>query len=386
MLKKPPILAIAAIISSLLICEVFLMFFFQQKTYSSFYSGKSDCYLPDPILYAVHKTNTSCEFVTQEYDIRASLNNLGFRSKADTQVVKNKGTIRILFLGDSFIFGQGASDKETIPFLTGKYLESSLSSPIETINAGIVGSEVTYEYLYLTVHAKKLNSDIIVATVFLGNDLADLDYFLWSGIDQNGLPTKIVTKLEYVDSDGTRKMSNTPKRYKVPLLRESHLFLFLAQMLFGKVEPFRTMTFNGTPCLLMPSCKELDPQIKKMQKVIEGMKTLADKNGQKLLIVIIPWELQFPRDITQRSQVNFFAARTNRHYMGDRLGAFLKNNSIEYIDLLDTFENYRGRRQIFYPQDRHWTPEGNKVAARAVAEKIASSFMKAKQHAASEKE
>lgn len=372
MLKKivPFAIIIISIFIALTAIEIGLRAFLPQKVYSSFLRGKNDCYTPDKILYAVHKQNATCYFITKEYDTKVSLNNLGLRSNHPTSLEKPTNTTRVLFLGDSFVFGQGVEDHEAFPSLTEKYLNATGSAKVETLNAGMIGSELTYEYLFLKSQGKKLSPDIVVVGFFLGNDLDDLSYFTWEEVDQEGFPGRITTKDEYVDSDGTRRMSTTPQRYKIPVLREFHVFILISEKIFGPIQPNQYITVNGTPCLLQPTCKDLDPDIAKAEMLLKGMKHLTSHNNQHLLVVIIPWDFQLPRDLLSRSGINFFATKSNRHYLGNRFSSFLEKENIDHLNLLDAFEEYKGDKQVFFPQDTHWTPEGHQIAAKAVADKL----------------
>jgi len=49
-----------------------------------------------------------------------------------------------------------------------------------------------------------------------------------------------------------------------------------------------------------------------------------------------------------------------------------KEESLPYLSLLEVFKNDREPKRLFYPYDGHWTKEGHKLAARAVAKEFFS--------------
>jgi len=72
----------------------------------------------------VFKPNTNFRLVSSkegEYDVAVRINNYGFRGK-DIAMDRKNGVMRIMVMGDSFTFGVGAEEYETIPYLIEKYV------------------------------------------------------------------------------------------------------------------------------------------------------------------------------------------------------------------------------------------------------------------------
>ena len=65
-------------------------------------------------------------------------NSRGIRGKVEYAYTKDKNKVRILFLGDSYTFGDNVSDNETYPF----YLQQMLPNT-EVINMGGMGMAMT---------------------------------------------------------------------------------------------------------------------------------------------------------------------------------------------------------------------------------------------------
>jgi hypothetical protein len=66
-------------------------------------------------------------------------NSQGFREPADTPARRPKGTYRILALGDSWMFGLGVNDAQTIPSQVEQMLAEQKGWNVEIINAGVPG-------------------------------------------------------------------------------------------------------------------------------------------------------------------------------------------------------------------------------------------------------
>ncbi|MGH9380188.1 MAG: SGNH/GDSL hydrolase family protein [Thermoanaerobaculia bacterium] len=92
------------------------------------------------------------------------INNLGFRGE-DISVEKPSGVRRILCLGDSFTFGEGAREEDTWPERLGR-----LAGPeTQVINAGVQGYDLDHEALYLFLYGRQLDPDVVVVAFFMND-------------------------------------------------------------------------------------------------------------------------------------------------------------------------------------------------------------------------
>lgn len=97
-------------------------------------------------------------------------NSLGLRGPEISEKVK--GNSRILFLGDSFIFGEGLDYEKTFVKITEDYLNQK-GYPVETLNAGKIGAGPReYFYIYKNI-VKTLKPDSIVIGIYT-NDVFDM--------------------------------------------------------------------------------------------------------------------------------------------------------------------------------------------------------------------
>ncbi|MFL6232768.1 MAG: SGNH/GDSL hydrolase family protein, partial [Thermoanaerobaculia bacterium] len=105
-----------------------------------------------------------------EFDTRVAINREGLRGPEIGP--KAPGTLRVLALGDSFAFGVGAQEGETYPARLQEVLRAR-GVRAEVLNAGAPGYGVPDETAWFERWGKPLAPDVILVTVFVGNDLQD---------------------------------------------------------------------------------------------------------------------------------------------------------------------------------------------------------------------
>ncbi len=115
-----------------------------------------------------HRPNTM-DYIVQ---CPVHINSLGLRGP-EVPRIKPLNALRILFLGDSVVFGQGIeTDEETIPQQVAARLEEKSSRPVEAINAGVCGYSPWQQHVYLKEEGLALSPDLVV-TNFVLNDVTE---------------------------------------------------------------------------------------------------------------------------------------------------------------------------------------------------------------------
>jgi hypothetical protein len=94
-------------------------------------------------------------------------NQFGLRATDDMQLKKTSGRKRVLVLGDSYVWGVGASQEElfTAPEVHG--------TNDELINCGVSGYGTDQEYLFYLLKGQKFDVDQVVLAFTLYNDVAN---------------------------------------------------------------------------------------------------------------------------------------------------------------------------------------------------------------------
>lgn len=118
-----------------------------------------------PGTYVSHPTRRYIlrpNFLGKTYNCPYKINSLGLRDY-EYSVFKDKGTFRILCVGDSFTFGIGLELPDTYPKQLEKLLQARYpDKKIEVINCGVPSYNTIYEYLFLKEGGLKYNPDLVI--------------------------------------------------------------------------------------------------------------------------------------------------------------------------------------------------------------------------------
>jgi hypothetical protein len=100
-------------------------------------------------------------------------NSRGYRAAREFAVPKPVSMRRVLFVGDSFTFGQGVNDDETFAAQTERRLKQLCpTTPLEIVNTGVPGFSTSQELAFLEREGLALEPDVVVLG-FYGNDPQD---------------------------------------------------------------------------------------------------------------------------------------------------------------------------------------------------------------------
>ena len=102
--------------------------------------------------------------------VRIRVNQLGLRGP-DTTAAPAPGTVRILVLGDSVVFGQGVDDDATLGAALARRLGERWRTPVEALNAGVQGYDTVAEAAFLAGPGAGLGASGVV----VGMSLNDYD-------------------------------------------------------------------------------------------------------------------------------------------------------------------------------------------------------------------
>lgn len=100
------------------------------------------------------------------------INDLGLRD-APVRTPKPDGTLRILCLGDSFVFGLGVDVEQSFPKRCEILLRDSSSSRVEVINCGVPAWGTDESRRFFESRALAFEPDVVVLSIFAGNDTFD---------------------------------------------------------------------------------------------------------------------------------------------------------------------------------------------------------------------
>ncbi|MBI2144018.1 SGNH/GDSL hydrolase family protein [Candidatus Woesearchaeota archaeon] len=138
-----------------------------------FYPQELNFTQPDSYLGFSQIPDVHSQYLRKEFTHGVYINSKGLRDD-ERSYEKPDGVRRILMLGDSFTFGIGLKQNETIPGMLEHMLNSNRESPYsyEVINAGVGGYGTEQELIFLMREGLKYNPDIVLLS-FYSNDPSD---------------------------------------------------------------------------------------------------------------------------------------------------------------------------------------------------------------------
>jgi hypothetical protein len=298
-----------------------------------------------------------------EFDTRVAINRQGLRGPEIGP--KAPGTFRVLVLGDSFAFGVGAQAEETYPAQLQRILRSR-GTRAEVLNAGAPGFGVPDEVAWFQRWGWMLEPDVVLVTVFVGNDLQDA---------APGGPKAIAV-------DGSLMIEGEKKR---SLSRwfyyHSHLYVLLktsalggvVRRLLGAPEPLETRELRAELDLYTKGelPKAVQEGAKETEKAVAALARSA--GGARVLAVIVPSLIQVDparwRASMQRFGLDpqgYDSKRPNR-----LIRALFARHGIPTLDPTEAFAAaILGGERIYYPIDQHLTPAGYHLMAKVVAKAL----------------
>jgi hypothetical protein len=128
----------------------------------------------DPVLGVRHRPGMRAKWYREtSKPVWVQLNKFGFRSPPVTPE-KPAGTFRIMMLGDSYLEGMQVPMEQVVSERLRACLERRLPGRrVEVINAGNMGWGQAEQSLFLNREGWRFSPDLVVAFLYLGNDLTD---------------------------------------------------------------------------------------------------------------------------------------------------------------------------------------------------------------------
>ena len=326
-----------------------------------------------------------------EYDVGVKINNYGFRGE-DIKKEKDPDTYRIMAMGDSFTFGVGAGEKETIPYLIGKALRQK-GRNVEVINAGFGSYSPLLHSLKVTREYAEFKPDLVLY-FFDFSDLAD-DWRYEKNLvyDSSGG----VLRSDPAFIDGRRDWWKTMRIYsklcvyihnKVVRLIDKIRILGLKTYIKAKLEGKRAKSlivakvaekkklnpieYDG---YLMIRGRDRLPEItkhfKRTEKYLNLINDALARRRIQMILVTYPYGIHVGPDHwgAGRGYWGFEKGKTYDDYYAFRLlKDYAVKNHIPYISLLPAFLKNRDKENLFFDIDGHFTPEANRIAARAIVQ------------------
>jgi len=305
--------------------------------------------------------------VSPEFSTEVRVNSLGFRGP-EISPVKKPGVRRVLCLGDSFMFGAGLNENETLPYAVSRELERRHAGNFEVINGGVYGYQTANELELFMKYGIPLNPDIVVILVMTHDMVQNLDWYELTG---DGL-----LKRKPFTSQYTQSRAITRYLPGAPWLREhSHLFKFVGVRVLPIVTAGGSSRseFTGASSQQnqeLSKTDEFSPEFYREERgafrvtteLLARLVEVCNKNHTRCILLTLGGGADeimggriSPRKMLPHEQL---------------IAAGLRAGFSDALALPPILAGYRGNENLFFPKDGHWTATATSFVAPAVADVI----------------
>ena len=299
--------------------------------------------------------------------IEVAINSQGMRNEELGR--KQPAETRLLLLGDSFAFGWGVEQDETFA----AQLEAGLRTDMPTVrvlNGGVPGYGPVDIVAWLEAYGLDLEPDIVLVTLFLGNDLIDA-----------------TEKHRQVDFAATPADGSEADRLRDAIYRRSHVVRLLKRTLPASLirqirgsEPWSVTYLRDLLESYALDETELAREGREASAVaLARFAELAERHDFQPLIALLPGRLQVRDDRWQRGldSLGADAEAYDPHRPADIFGDLAGDAGIPVTDLTPAFRAAvsAGGEPIFFRYDPHWTPDGHLLAARELYDFVLTSML-----------
>ena len=338
------------------------------------------------------KPNSVIRCVTPERELEytAGINAQGYRGR-DFSVPKPEGNLRIFVIGDSFTFGVGARDDETIPYLLEQALKKKYPN-IDVINAGIGHTSPITHFINIKNIHLKYEPDVVVL-LFDMTDLWDDWHSERSAVrNTDGQIEKFDITYIYGKRSWWRTCLRTSaacrffnnkivrtfkkiqiigiKKYVVAWLRGIKAKALIANQTSRESYDAQT-EYDGLLLMRGREKKELiDYHWKRTAGYLNEIRDLLAQNGIGFVLGVYPHGIYVGPDQWSEGRLAWgFAAgcRYTDLYPFELLTQYARDNDVPFINMLDDFLDAPPDK-YFFDWDGHLTPAGNRLVVKSLVD------------------
>lgn len=319
--------------------------------------------------------------------VTVHLNGLGLRSPEIGP--RRPGELRVLCLGDSFVFGYGVADDETFPEVLRGLLADRLGRPVVVGNAGVPGYGTVEQALCLQRLRDDFDPDVVVPTIYIGNDFVedrDVSRFVEGGFAMKG---------EWADLLRTSRRARLMLHSRAWMHVEFHLIESGSPWAL-QLKPTSTaeMAFMGFPQRDGPrnQCKAglfmdiIDPRHswqpggppvvpRVLARTEASLRSIqATAGSAQVLVVILPswWHLNEAERLEYMTSVGLDPAEYRLGLTQHRLETLCAELSVPVVDVTPFARRLEDPASLFLREDHHLNPEGHRFVAELLADRIAA--------------
>lgn len=262
-------------------------------------------------------------YFNENLTVKHETNTHGFRGP-DFLTQKASSTIRIIFLGDSFTFGEGVYLEDTFPEQFKKMAQKNnlfKNNDLEIINLGVGGYNTSQAVALLEEFALDLKPDYIV----LSYTLNDAETNLFFIVNENLMRQN----REEIVPENISQTLNIP-----PVISWSKSIKAIWKISINKKQTKKLINYYQS------IYKKHQPGWKDTQKALAKLSEISQQNNIPVVITIFPLLYEL-----------------NDNYPFNNIHALIKQNldknQLPYIDLFSYLKNKNASDLWVYPTDQH---------------------------------
>jgi lysophospholipase L1-like esterase len=317
-------------------------------------------FMPDPVIGYRLRPNTRTRYVTAEFDTIIAINAQGVR---DDEPIgpKPPNERRIVVLGDSLVLSVQVQQRQTFCQLLQDRLNAA-GGPIRyrVINAGVQGYGPVEELLFFRRVAKAFQPDLVISTVFVGND-AEEAFALQPKLRgepaaMDAIQETVITRLRRV-------------------VRRSMVLQLLRLRVVAVMDRLPRRGAPPEPPL-QSYAEHPAPRIAEGMRITrECVQAIVDESaaiGARTMIMLMPARFQV-NDVDYgylKAAVEGAGGRLVRDAATTRFNEALAPLPVPRFDALPVLRAGQPGGNVFFEQTVHLTPRGHEIVARALGDFI----------------
>lgn len=306
---------------------------------------------------------------------------------------------RVAVYGDSFIDGYFAEQPATFCARLEQHLASAVGGPVEVVNAGVRGYGPDQVALKLEQELPALRPDLVIVAFYAGNDFGDVVRNQLFAFDSSGALVRRASR------PGTRYVEEFQSAQRGPYLlralarvrdarqrRAAPVGLDADSLAADQVErwladaarEWRESTGQGTgqaaifhdgedvDVAIAPASETARHKVRLTAAVLRQLEQVVAASGARLAYMVIPP----PGDLIPGYDVYHVDARRFPGYSPEHLHhaalGVLHPGGVPVLDLYPPFIAHGAGPLFLHADDMHWSPAGQDLAARVVADSLAA--------------
>lgn len=339
-------------------------------------------------LFKPNSVDHSKSSVEGEFDYIAHRNKFGYRGK-DFLMPKPKGVFRIFAVGDSFTYGVGSEDNQTIPALVEAKLRER-NPNLEIINAGVGHASTIKHYINFKKIHLPYQPDMVIYFFDFTDLWDDWNFEKHAVYDKNGeiidynpmliygkrdwwitavnysafcnwINRKIVRSIQKINKLGIKnyvEVIKKGKRAKAAIINADK-----------NQSDQAILEYDALLMLRGRERKELiDENWKRTALYLTKIKKLLDDRNIPMMIVVYPHGIYVGKDQWDRGRETWGFERGKvytDYYPFELLESFAKEKHIPFVNCLNDFLK-APPKPYFFAWDGHLNSEGNKIIANSI--------------------